>query len=46
MSWKRLIRFVAQDGKIYRGEPILKGNDYDVGRMFLEGEKIQARVIK
>ncbi|RCK66978.1 Fumarylacetoacetate hydrolase domain-containing protein 2 [Candida viswanathii] len=46
MSWKRLIRFVAQDGKIYRGEPILTGSDYDVGRKFLDGEQIQARVIQ
>lgn len=46
MSWKRLIRFVAQDGKIYRGEPIITGNDYDVGRKFLDGEKIEAKIIK
>ncbi|EMG49924.1 cph Caffeoylpyruvate hydrolase [Candida maltosa Xu316] len=45
MSWKRLVRFVAQDGKIYRGEPILSNSDYDIGKKFLSGEKVEAKVI-
>ncbi|KAK6459480.1 uncharacterized protein RJT20DRAFT_124717 [Scheffersomyces xylosifermentans] len=44
-TWKRLIRFVAQDGKIYRGEPIVSETDYDVGKQFLEGKTIKAKVV-
>ena len=40
-TWKRLIRFVAQDGKIYRGEPIVSDAEYDVGKQFLQGKLIK-----
>ncbi|EGW35560.1 uncharacterized protein SPAPADRAFT_146930 [Spathaspora passalidarum NRRL Y-27907] len=46
VAWKRLIRFVAKDGKIYRGEPIVTDAEYDVGRQVLEGKTVKAKVIK
>ncbi|KAG5416684.1 hypothetical protein I9W82_005648 [Candida metapsilosis] len=46
MTWKRLIRFVANDGKIYRGEPIVTDAEYDVGKQFLQGKTIKAKVVK
>ncbi|KAK9485820.1 hypothetical protein V1527DRAFT_465640 [Lipomyces starkeyi] len=33
VSWKRLISFVALDGKTYRGKPIIKDTD-DLGQLF------------
>lgn len=45
VSWTRLIRFVASDGKIYRGEPVVSGSQYDVGKLFADGKKIEAKVI-
>ncbi|KAK6460360.1 hypothetical protein DFJ63DRAFT_290462 [Scheffersomyces coipomensis] len=45
VAWKRLIRFVAKDGKIYRGEPIVPNEDYDLGKAALAGEEIRAKVI-
>lgn len=44
-AWNRLIRFVAKDGKIYRGEPIVSNSDYDVGKQFAEGKVIKAKVV-
>lgn len=44
-TWNRLIRFVGNDGKIYRGEPILKGGE-DIGQLIIEGKELEARVIK
>ncbi|KAG5419626.1 hypothetical protein I9W82_001506 [Candida metapsilosis] len=46
MTWKRLIRFVANDGKIYRGEPIVTDAEYDVGKQLLQGKTIKAKVVK
>ncbi|KAG5418669.1 hypothetical protein I9W82_004197 [Candida metapsilosis] len=46
MTWKRLIRFVANDSKIYRGEPIVTDAEYDVGKQFLQGKTIKAKVVK
>lgn len=43
LPWKRLIRFVATDGRILRGEPIVS-NDVDLG-FVTESDQIQARVI-
>ncbi|KAL5358439.1 hypothetical protein BJX96DRAFT_182919 [Aspergillus floccosus] len=43
LPWKRLIRFVATDGRILRGEPIVS-NDVDLG-FITESDQIQARVI-
>ncbi|CDK26263.1 unnamed protein product [Kuraishia capsulata CBS 1993] len=44
VAWKRLIRFVAEDGKIYQGQPIGSPSE-DIGKLFSEGAKIQANVI-
>ncbi|KFY91445.1 hypothetical protein V500_04676 [Pseudogymnoascus sp. VKM F-4518 (FW-2643)] len=42
--WKRLIRFVATDGRVLRGEPILPSADFDIGKTTAE-TKLQAKVI-
>lgn len=44
-NWHRIIRFVAKDGQIYRGEPIISGSSYDVGKDFANGKTIKARVV-
>ncbi|KAH7141727.1 hypothetical protein EDB81DRAFT_691224 [Dactylonectria macrodidyma] len=31
VAWERLIRFVATDGRVLRGEPILPSPDFDLG---------------
>ncbi|KAH7304652.1 hypothetical protein BKA65DRAFT_486255 [Rhexocercosporidium sp. MPI-PUGE-AT-0058] len=43
--WERLIRFVATDGRILKGEPILPCDDFDLGRIN-ESTKLQAKVIQ
>jgi 2-keto-4-pentenoate hydratase/2-oxohepta-3-ene-1,7-dioic acid hydratase in catechol pathway len=43
-TWKRLIRFVATDGKIYRGEPVVADSE-DIGKLFASGKKFTAKVI-
>lgn len=45
LPWKRLIRFVASDGRILRGEPILSSPDTDLG-LITEADKLQARVVE
>jgi 2-keto-4-pentenoate hydratase/2-oxohepta-3-ene-1,7-dioic acid hydratase in catechol pathway len=45
VAWERLIRFVAEDGNTYRGEPILPSPDFDLGTT-TEATKLQAKVIK
>lgn len=45
LNWDRLIRFIADDGKIYRGEPIISESDYDIGEQFIEGKSINAKVV-
>lgn len=45
-AWKRLIRFVAHDDKIYRGEPLVSDAEYDVGKLALQGKTIKAKVIE
>ena len=45
VAWERLIRFVAEDGNTYRGEPILPSPDFDLGTT-TEKTKLQAKVIK
>lgn len=45
VAWERLIRFVADDGRILRGEPILPSPDFDLGST-TEDTKLQARVIQ
>lgn len=42
--WERLIRFVATDNRILRGEPILPSPDFDLGST-TEETKLRARVI-
>ncbi|RDL35136.1 Uncharacterized protein BP5553_07067 [Venustampulla echinocandica] len=42
--WKRLIRFVATDGRILRGEPLLPSPNFDLGTTTAE-TKLQAKVI-
>lgn len=43
--WNRLIRFVATDGRILRGEPVLPTPDFDLGHT-TEETKLRAKVIK
>ncbi|ANB14626.1 Fmp41p [Sugiyamaella lignohabitans] len=45
VAWKRLIRFVATDGKVYRGEPIISENQ-DLGKLAEDGTKLSAKLIK
>ncbi|KAF5502593.1 Uncharacterized protein CGCA056_v013907 [Colletotrichum aenigma] len=45
VPWERLIRFVADDGRILRGEPILPNDDFDLGNT-TEDTKLQAKVIQ
>jgi hypothetical protein len=42
--WDRLIRFVATDGRILRGEPILPTPEFDLGTT-TEETKLQAKII-
>jgi hypothetical protein len=42
--WDRLIRFIATDGRILRGEPILPVQGFDVGSTTPE-TKLRAKVI-
>ncbi|KAJ4421930.1 hypothetical protein N0V82_003427 [Gnomoniopsis sp. IMI 355080] len=45
IAWERLIRFVSDDGRVLRGEPILPSADFDLGHT-TEDTKLQAKVIK
>lgn len=45
LAWQRLIRFVATDGRVLRGEPILPAVDFDLGNT-TEETKLQAKVIE
>lgn len=45
VAWERLIRFVAEDGRVLRGEPILPSPDFDLGTT-TEETKLQAKVIQ
>lgn len=45
VPWERLIRFVAEDGRVLRGEPILPDADFDLGTT-TEATKLQAKVIQ
>lgn len=44
LPWTRLIRFVATDGRILRGEPILPYPDCDIGSLE-KGTQLQAKVL-
>lgn len=45
LPWKRLIRFIATDGRTLRGEPILPTPTTDLG-FITESNNLQARVIE
>ncbi|KAH7024138.1 hypothetical protein EDB80DRAFT_699250 [Ilyonectria destructans] len=45
VAWERLIRFVATDGRVLYGEPILPTPDFDIGDT-TDKTKLQARVIE
>ncbi|KIY03331.1 uncharacterized protein Z520_00022 [Fonsecaea multimorphosa CBS 102226] len=44
VPWTRLIRFVATDGRVLRGEPILPSEDFDLGNV-TESDQLKAKVI-
>ncbi len=44
VAWQRLIRFIATDGRLLRGEPILPLPDFDLGNV-TEETKLRAKVI-
>jgi hypothetical protein len=44
VAWSRLIRFVAADGRILHGEPILPSPDYDLGQV-TEKDGLTAKLI-
>ncbi|ROW10924.1 hypothetical protein VMCG_01019 [Cytospora schulzeri] len=44
-AWQRLIRFVATDGGIYYGEPLMPSPDFDMGST-TEDTQLQAKVIQ
>ena len=45
IPWKRLIRFIATDGRLLRGEPILPTPTTDLG-FITPSDKLQARVLE
>lgn len=45
LAWNRLIRFVATDGRVLYGEPILGTPDFDLGDT-TEETRLQAKVIQ
>lgn len=45
LPWKRLIRFIATDGRLLRGEPILPTPTTDLG-FITESDKLQVRVLE
>lgn len=45
LPWKRLIRFIATDGRLLRGEPILPNPTTDLG-FITASDKLQARVLE
>jgi 2-keto-4-pentenoate hydratase/2-oxohepta-3-ene-1,7-dioic acid hydratase in catechol pathway len=44
LAWQRLIRFISEDGRILRGEPILPSPDFDLGKA-TDSVELKARVI-
>ena len=45
VAWQRLIRFVATDGRILHGEPILPSPEFDIGKV-TEKDALKAKVIE
>ncbi|CAI7633148.1 unnamed protein product [Penicillium manginii] len=45
LPWKRLIRFIATDGRTLRGEPILENPNTDLG-FITEADLLQAHIIE
>ena len=44
VAWERLIRFIASDGRVLRGQPVLPYPNFDLGNTTVE-TKLQAKVI-
>jgi hypothetical protein len=44
VAWERLIRFIAEDGRVLRGEPILPSPEFDLGSTTAE-TGLRAKVI-
>lgn len=44
VAWSRLIRFVATDGRVLRGEPVMPFPEFDLGNV-KEKDHLQAKVI-
>lgn len=44
-AWKRLIRFIATDGRVFYGEPLLPAPGFDFGQS-LNGVKLEAQVVQ
>lgn len=44
VGWSRLIRFLATDGRVLRGEPIFPSADFDLGNV-TEKDQLQAKII-
>ncbi|KIX03161.1 uncharacterized protein Z518_06712 [Rhinocladiella mackenziei CBS 650.93] len=45
VAWTRVIRFIAPDGRVLRGEPILPSPDFDLGKT-TERDALKAKVIE
>jgi hypothetical protein len=45
VPWSRLIRFIATDGRVLRGEPVLPTAAFDLGGT-TEETRLQARVLE
>ena len=44
VAWERVIRFVAKDGRLLRGEPIVPSEDYDLGYAS-QDDNLKAKII-
>lgn len=44
VAWNRLIRFVATDGRVLRGEPVLPHENFDLGST-TEETQLKAKVV-
>jgi hypothetical protein len=43
--WQRLVRFIATDGRVLNGEPIVPSMDYDLG-LVTDKDNLKAKVIE
>lgn len=44
LPWTRAIRFIAADGRVLRGEPILSNPSVDIGKL-TDKDQLKAKVI-